>query len=120
MAGLEAPWLAMVSSPEREERRREKRSSGVRCWLRGGGKGGCHRGGAAPQGRLGPCLLPVRALSVAFMRKKRKQRREKRKEERVGEKRKGEKMGKKSNLDISGKKNKRQFMVFLIIFVKEA
>jgi hypothetical protein len=103
----------MVSSPEREERRREKRSSGVRCWLRGGGKGGCHQGGAAPQGRL-------RALSVAFMRKKRKQRREKRKEERVGKKRKGEKMGKKSNLDISGKKNKRQFMIFLIIFVKEA
>jgi hypothetical protein len=28
MAGLEAPWLAMVSSPEREERRREEGSTG--------------------------------------------------------------------------------------------
>jgi hypothetical protein len=42
MAGLEAPWLAMVSSPEWEERRRKEKSSGARCWLHGRGKGGRH------------------------------------------------------------------------------
>jgi hypothetical protein len=78
MAGLEAPWLAMVSSPEREERRREEGSTGAPCWLRGGGKGGRHGGGAVPQGG-GKGGRLVQAPSVAFMRKERKERREKRK-----------------------------------------
>jgi hypothetical protein len=68
MAGLEAPWLVMVSSPEMEERRRKERRSEATAAYVEDERGRHNGGGAAPQGGRGPCLIPVRAPTVAFMR----------------------------------------------------
>jgi hypothetical protein len=62
MTRLEAPWLAMVSSPEMEERRREERSSGARYCMeedRGDTMGVAlhHKGGSIPACSLYKLLL---------------------------------------------------------------
>jgi hypothetical protein len=65
---------------------------------------------------LAPCTS-----SFCCLHEEEEETEEREKKRRKGrEKKKRRKNGEKSNLDISGKKNKRQFMIFLIIFVKEA
>jgi hypothetical protein len=79
MAGLRALWPAMESSPEREEMRREKSrgqggGTGVGRLLAVGG-GGMPCGELRGHGALGPAR---RSFSIAFLGKKRKEEREKR------------------------------------------
>jgi hypothetical protein len=98
MAGLEAPWLVMVSSPEMEERRRKERRSGGRCCLRGGRKGQTPWGWSCTTrgtwSLLDPCMSSYCCLhEVEEGREERENNRRKGRK-----KRKGEKIGKFSKL----------------------